>query len=223
VFYPATVFARESFLDEIAHAAKIDPVALRLRLLDPGDVLDLQVAKIERARLIAVLRLVAEKSGWQAAPSGHEGRLWGRGVAANVYSEDCYLAQVAEVSVSKDLSDIKVHRIISAVDCGLALNPLGLQGQVESAVAWGMTPVLGGQIHFRNAQAQEKSYADFKVPRMDQAPRVETYFLQGSEMPGGFGETAVPTVAPAIANAIFAATGKRVRRLPITAEKLVSS
>ncbi len=222
VFYPATVFARESFLDEIAHAAKIDPIVLRLRLLEPGDVLDLKIAKLERARLIAVLQLVADKSGWSMPPKEKEeaGRLWGRGVACNVYSDDCYLAQVAEVSVSKDLSDIKVHRIVSAVDCGLALNPLGLQGQVESAVAWGMTPVLGGQIHFKNAQAQEKSYADFKVPRMDQAPRVETHFLQGSEIPGGFGETAVPTVAPAIANAVFAATGKRVRRLPITPEKL---
>jgi isoquinoline 1-oxidoreductase beta subunit len=79
-----------------------------------------------------------------------------------------------------------------------------------------MSAAMGGKINFRNAQAQERSYADFKVLRMDQAPRVETYLLQGSEMPGGFGETAVPTVAPAIANATFAATGKRVRRLPIT-------
>jgi isoquinoline 1-oxidoreductase beta subunit len=220
VMYPSTVFARESFIDEIAHATGSDPLELRLRLLEPGDVLDLKIAKIDRARLIAVLRLAAAKSGWSSAPREEGGRLWGRGIACNVYSEDCYLAQVAEVSVSKDLNDIRVHRMISAVDCGLVLNPLGIEGQTESAIAWGMSAAMGGKINFRNAQAQERSFADFKVLRMDQAPRVETYLLQGSEMPGGFGETAVPTVAPAIANAVFAATGKRVRRLPITAEKL---
>jgi isoquinoline 1-oxidoreductase beta subunit len=220
VMYPSTVFARESFIDEIAHASKIDPLELRLRLLQPGDVLDLTIAKLERARLIAVLRLAAEKSGWPTSPREEGGRLWGRGVACNVYGEDCYLAQVAEVSVSRNLDDIRVHRIVSAVDCGLALNPLGIEGQTESAIAWGMSAALGGKINFKNAQAQERSYADFKVLRMDHAPRVETHILQGSERPGGFGETAVPPVAPAIANAIFAATGKRVRRLPITAEKL---
>ena len=223
VMYPSTVFARESFLDEIGHASKVDPIELRLRLLAPGDVLDLKSQKIDRARLIAVLRLAAEKSGWPTAQHEEGGRLWGRGVACNVYSEDCYIAQVAEVSLSKDLSDIKVHRVVSAVDCGLALNPLGIEGQTESAIAWGMSAALGGKIHFKDGQAQERSYADFKVLRMDQAPHVESHLLQGSEMPGGFGETAVPPVAPAIANAIFAATGKRVRRLPITAEKLKNS
>ena len=220
VMYPSTVFARESFLDEIAHASKIDPIELRLRLLAPGDVLDLKSQKIDRQRLIAVLKLVAAKSGWPLLSHEEGGRLWGRGVACNVYSEDCYIAQVAEVSLSKDLSDIKVHRIVSAVDCGLALNPLGIEGQTESAIAWGMSATLGGKINFKNAQAQERSYADFKVLRMDQSPLVETHILQGSEMPGGFGETAVPPVAPAIANAIFAATGRRMRRLPITVEKM---
>lgn len=223
VMYPSTVFARESFVDEIAHASKVDPLALRLRLLEPGDVLDLKIAKIDRARLIAVLRLAAAKSSWPSPLRQEAGRLWGRGVACNVYSEDCYLAQVAEVSVNRDLADIRVHRIVSAVDCGLALNPLGMEGQTESAIAWGMSAALGGKINFKNAQAQERSYADFKVLRIDQAPRVETHLLQGSDMPGGFGETAVPTVAPAIANAIFAATGRRARRLPITPEKLKST
>jgi isoquinoline 1-oxidoreductase beta subunit len=226
VMYPSTVFARESFIDEIAHASKIDPLELRLQLLQPGNVLDLQIAKVDRARLIAVLRLAAEKSNWSAPLPQAAGRTWARGIACNVYSEDCYMAQVAEVSLSKDpadikdLSDIKVHRIVSAVDCGLALNPLGIEGQTESAIAWGMSAALGGKINFKDGQAQERSFSDFKVLRIDQAPRVETYLLQGSDVPGGFGETAVPTVAPAIANAIFAATGKRVRRLPITVEKL---
>jgi isoquinoline 1-oxidoreductase beta subunit len=220
VEYPSTVFARESFLDEIAHAAKLDPIDLRLRLLAPGDILDLKTQKINRARLIAVLQLVAKKSGWATQRKEESGRLWGRGVACNVYSAECFVAQVAEVSVSKDLADIKVHRIVSAVDCGLPLNPLGIEGQTESAIAWGMSATLGGKIHFKDGQAQERSYADFKVLRMDQAPLVETHILQGADKPGGFGETAVPPVAPAIANAIFAATSKRMRRLPITPEKL---
>jgi isoquinoline 1-oxidoreductase beta subunit len=230
VMYPSTVFARESFLDEIAHAGMIDPIELRLRLLEPGDILDLKATRIDRARLIAVLKLVAVKSGWPlgshteassaAAQCQEASRLRGRGVACNVYDGSCYVAQIAEVSVSRDLVDIKVHRIISAIDCGLVLNPLGIEGQTESAVAWAMTAALGGAIHFKNGQAQERSYADFKVVRMDQAPQVDTYLLQGSDAPGGFGETAVPPVAPAIANAIFNATGRRLRRLPITIERL---
>jgi len=221
VMYPSTVFARESFLDEIAYAGKIDPLELRLRLLEPGDILDLKDHQVERARLVAVLKLVAEKSAWlQPLSSNNDGRLRGRGLACNVYDQDCYLAQVAEVSVSRDFSNLKVHRIVSAIDCGLVLNPLGVEGQTESAIAWGMTAALGGKITFRAGEAQERSYSDFKVPRMNEMPMVETYFRQGSPAPGGFGETAVPTVAPAIANAIFAATGKRVRRLPITPEKL---
>jgi isoquinoline 1-oxidoreductase beta subunit len=217
VMYPSTVFARESFLDEIAHLAKIDPLELRLQLLEPGDVLDLKDHQVERARLVAVLKLVAEKSAW-AQPFTHhndDGRLWGRGLACNVYDEDCYLAQIAEVSVARDLSNLKVHRIISAVDCGLVLNPLGAEGQTESAIAWGMTAALGGKITFKAGEVQEHNYSDFKVLRMNEAPSVETYFRQGSPAPGGFGETAVPTVAPAIANAIFAATTKRIRRLPM--------
>ena len=95
--YPSTVFARESFIDEIALASRVDPVELRLSLLQPGDVLDLKIAKIDRARLIAVLRLAAAKSGWPTLPREESGRLWGRGVACNVYSEDCYLAHIADL------------------------------------------------------------------------------------------------------------------------------
>jgi len=220
VMYPSTVFARESFVDEIAHASKVDPLGLRLLLLEPGDMLDLKIRKVSRARLQAVLRLATEKANWSTPLPAEGDRLRGRGVACNIYDEDCYLAQVAEVSVSKSFSDIRVHRIVSVVDCGLVLNPLGVEGQTESAIAWGISAALGGKINFRNGQAREVSYADFEVLRIDQAPQVETYLLQGSEMPGGFGETAVPTVAPAIANAIFSATGKRMRRLPITSGKL---
>jgi isoquinoline 1-oxidoreductase beta subunit len=221
VMYPATVFARESFLDEIAHTAKLDPLELRLRLLAP-DVLDLKIRKISRTRLQAVLKKAAQESGWGTALPQTGNRLRGHGLACNIYDEDCYLAQVAEVSIGKDFSDIRVHRIVSAVDCGLALNPLGIEAQTESAVAWGMSAALGGKINFKNSQAQERSYADFKVLRMNDAPVCETHLIQGASRPGGFGETAVPTVAPAIANAIFAATGKRLRRLPMTVEGMRS-
>jgi isoquinoline 1-oxidoreductase beta subunit len=148
---------------------------------------------VERARLVAVLKLVAEKSAWAQPFTNHrdDGRLWGCGLACNVYDEDCYLAQVAEVSVAQDLSNLKVHRIVSAVDCGLVLNPLGAEGQTESAIAWGMTAALRGKITFKAGEVQEHNYSDFKVLRMNEAPSVETYFHQGSPAPGGFGETAL--------------------------------
>ena len=146
VEYPAQVFARESFIDEMAHAAGRDPLELRLELLRPGDVLKLGDAKIDRGRLITALKLVAEKSNWHQAPATVPGRLWGRGLACNIYSDDCFMAQVAEVSVGKAASDIRIHRIVCALDCGRVINPLGLEGQNESGVTWGLTATLHGRI-----------------------------------------------------------------------------
>ena len=220
VEYPGQVFARESFIDEMAHAAGRDPLELRLELLQPGDVLKLGDAKVDRGRLIGALRLVAEKSNWHQAPVTMPDRLWGRGVACNIYSDDCFMAQVAEVSVGKSAGDIRVHRIVCALDCGRVINPLGLEGQTESGVTWGLTATLRGRIDFRNGTAVQENYVDYEVIRMHEAPVIETHILPSELSPGGFGETAVPPVAPAVANAIFAATGKRVRRLPITSKKL---
>lgn len=220
VEYPAQVFARESFVDEMAHAAGRDPLELRLELLRPGDVLKLGDAKIDRGRLITALKLVAEKSNWHQAPATVSGRLWGRGLACNIYSDDCFMAQVAEVSVGKAASDIRVHRIVCALDCGRVINPLGLEGQNESGVTWGLTATLHGRIDFRNGTAVQENYGDYEVIRMHEAPVIETHIVPSELPPGGFGETAVPPVAPAVASAIFAATGKRIRRLPITSEKL---
>lgn len=220
VEYPAQVFARESFIDEMAHAAGRDPLELRLELLRPGDVLKLGDAKIDRGRLITALKLVAEKSNWHQAPATVPGRLWGRGLACNIYSDDCFMAQVAEVSVGKAASDIRVHRIVCALDCGRVINPLGLEGQNESGVTWGLTATLHGRIDFRNGTAVQENYGDYEVIRMHEAPVIETHIVPSELPPGGFGETAVPPVAPAVASAIFAATGKRIRRLPITSEKL---
>ena len=220
VEYPAQVFARESFIDEMAHAAGRDPLELRLELLQPGDVLKLGDAKIDRGRLISALKVVAEKSNWKQAPATMPGRLWGRGVACNIYSDDCFMAQVAEVSVGKSAGDIRVHRMVCALDCGRVINPLGLEGQNESGVTWGLTATLHGRIDFRNGTAVQENYGDYEVIRMHEAPSIETHIISSELPPGGFGETAVPPVAPAVANAIFAATGKRIRRLPITSEKL---
>jgi len=222
VMYPAQVFARESFIDEMAHAAGRDPLALRLELLKPGDIKAIGDQKINRARLIKVLQMAAEKSEWSKPLVSGKGRAWGRGIACNVYSEDCYIAQVAEVSVGigNDVQDIRVHRVVCAVDCGQVINPAGLDGQAESGITWGLSAALHGRIDFKNGSAVQSNYRDFRVLRINEAPLVETYIVPSPEPPGGFGETAVPPVIPAVANAVFAATGKRVRHLPITPEKL---
>jgi len=223
VMYPARVFARESFLDEMAAKANQDPLAFRLRLLAPGDVLKIGGQKIDRSRLIRVLQVAAEKSDWSRPISQSGDRLWGRGIACNVYDADCFIAQVAEVSVGKTSHDIRVHRIVCVVDCGLVINPQGLDGQAESGITWGLSATLHGGIDFRNGGALQTSYADFRVISIDEAPAIETHIVDSGHPPAGFGETAVPPVAPAVANAIFAATGKRMRQLPITPEKLKSA
>lgn len=220
VMYPARVFARESFVDEMAVTAGVDPLDFRLLLLAPGDLLKVGSQKIDRGRLIKVLQLAAEKSNWKIPLSGSADRFWGRGIACNVYDQDCFIAQVAEVSVGKQSHDIKVHRVTCAVDCGLVINPRGLDGQAESGITWGLSATLHGGIDFKNGAAVQSSYSDFRVIGIDEAPVIETHIVASERPPGGFGETAVPPVAPAVANAIFAATGKRVRRLPITSDKI---
>ncbi len=220
VMYPARVFARESFVDEMAFAVSKDPVEFRLQLLAPGNILKVGSQKIDRSRLIKVLQVASDRSNWKQ-PLSHTGdRLWGRGIACNVYDQDCFIAQVAEVSIGRQSHDIKVHRIVCAVDCGLVINPRGLEGQAESGITWGLSATLHGGIDFRNGGAVQTGYTDFTVIGIDEAPAIETYIVASDHSPGGFGETAVPPVAPAVANAIFAATGKRMRQLPITGEKL---
>jgi isoquinoline 1-oxidoreductase beta subunit len=206
----------------VAHAAGRDPFELRIDLLQPGDVLELGSQQIDRGRMIRVLETAREKCGWKKPFAGarKEGRLWGRGLALNIYHAGSYMAQVAEVSVAPDLSDIRVHRMYCVFDCGLPINPAGLEGQVESGITWGLSATLHGKVDFRKGQAQQSSYSDFRVMHMEEMPVVETHIVASTARPGGFGEHPVPPVAPAVANAIFAATGKRMRRLPITAESL---
>jgi isoquinoline 1-oxidoreductase beta subunit len=126
----------------------------------------------------------------------------------------------AEVSLARDGSDVRVERITTVIDCGRALNPLGLEGQTESAITWGLSATLLGKTDFADGAAVQSTYADFRVLRMDQMPELETVILDSGAPPSGYGEHPVPLVAPAVANAVFAASGKRVRRLPITPEAI---
>jgi len=216
VDYPATVFARESFVDELAFAAGKDPLAFRLDLLEPRDTITIGDSTINRARLARSLEVAAEKADWTRPLSqGPESRRWGRGVACNTYFGESYVAQVAEISVDNG-GHVRVHRVVCAIDCGLVLNPLGLEGQAESAITWGLSATLKGHITFRNGGAEQNTYADFPVMRMNEMPLMEFHAIGSSEAPSGFGEHCVPPIMPAVANAVFAATGKRIRKLPIT-------
>lgn len=218
VGYPSTVWGRESFLDELAALAGEDPLAFRLKLLG-GGVREVGPYRIDRDRLARVHREAAARAGWGSPPPA-DGRLHGLGLAANVYHANSYVAQVAHVSLATDLSDLRVHRVVCAVDCGLVLNPEGLRGQAESGVTWGLSAALKGAVTFARGAAVQRGFADYGVMRMRGMPAVEVHLLPGDARPGGFGEHAVPMVAPAVANAVFAACGARVRTLPITTEAI---
>lgn len=212
VMYPARVFARESFLDEVALSLNRDPIDLRLELLRPGGIAKIGSQQINRDRMARVLEEVRDRSGWNKPLPPHSGR----GVAVNIYAGDSYIAQVAEVSVAPDSSSFHVDRIVCVVDCGLPLNPAGIEGQVESGIAWGLSAALRGKINFREGRVAESGYHDFRVIRMNEMPRIETHILPSTAAFGGFGEHPVPPVAPAVANALFRAAGKRLRRLPLS-------
>jgi isoquinoline 1-oxidoreductase beta subunit len=221
VYYPPNVFARESFLDEVAVRLGKDPLALRLELLRGEPTLSLVGGrwKIDRRRLSAVLELAAQRSAWSSPVAPVPGRRVGRGIACNVYHGRTLLAHVAEISVGPQ-GDARVHRIVTAADCGRVVNRLGLIGQVESGVAWGLSYALKGEITIRDGSIVQTSYRDFPVLGLSDMPAVEVHTIDGGNAPSGFGEQPVPPVAPAVTNAIFAATGRRVRRLPIRPEDL---
>jgi isoquinoline 1-oxidoreductase subunit beta len=196
------VFVVESFVDELAAAAKQDPVAYRRALL----------GKSPRAK--AVLDLAAEKSGWgQPLPKGV-----GRGVSLQ-FVFGSYLAQVAEVEVSKD-GNVRVRRVVCAMDCGTVVNPDTVQAQLMSGVTFGATAALYGEITLKNGRVEQTNFDTYQMIRMNEAPEIEVHVVKSAEPPGGMGETGTSGVVPAIANAIYAATGKRLRKMPVDANAL---
>jgi isoquinoline 1-oxidoreductase subunit beta len=191
------VFVTECFMDELAAAAKQDAVAYRLALLD----------KTPRAK--AALALAAEKAGWgQPLP-----KRVGRGVSLQ-FVFGTYMAHVAEVEVAKD-GAVRVRRVVCAVDCGTVVNPDTVQAQIQSAVIFGITAALYGEVTLKNGRVEQTNFDTYQMLRMNEAPAIEVYIVQNFEPPGGIGECGTSAIVPAVANAIFAATGKRLRKMPI--------
>jgi len=190
-----TAFVMESFVDEMAHATGADPLAYRRRLL-----------KGEPRRL-AVLNLAAEKAGWGGPlPSGHA-----LGLAVHE-SFGSFVAEVAEVSVVDNA--VRVHRVVAAIDCGVCINPAGVAAQIESGVVFGLTAALYGKMTCKDGRVEQSNFNRYALLRLREMPRVEVHIVESGEKSGGAGEPGTPPIAPAVANAVFAATGKRLRRLP---------
>jgi len=198
-------FFVESFVDELAHEAKRDPLEYRRALLQ------------EKPRHLATLNLAAENSGWgKPLPSGR-----GRGIAIF----ECFgtvVAHVAEVEVS-DEGVVKVRRFTSAADCGMAVNPDGFRAQVESAVIFGLSAALYGEITIEHGAVAQQNFTDYEVVRLAETPEIDVHIHESNAPLGGAGEPGIPPVAPAVTNAIFAATGVRVRELPVKNHALVTS
>jgi len=205
-------FALSSFFDEAAHAAGRDPLEFLLATFGSARKISLRNNEtFDVGRRRAVVELAAEKSGWHKALA--RGR--GRGIAAS-FGWGSYVAHVAEITCHAKTGAIRIDRVVCAVDCGTAINPLGIEAQMEGAINFGLAATLKSAITVEGGRIQQSNFHDYEVLRMSDAPPiVEVYIVPSTEPPGGCGEPGVPSVAPAVGNAIFAATGKRVRRLPI--------
>jgi isoquinoline 1-oxidoreductase subunit beta len=200
VSHAPNCFAVESSIDEIAIASSRNPLDFRLELL------------AGKPRHTRVLKLIAERSGWGHPPRGrYQGIAFMEGYTSHI-------AQVAEVSIEG--GRIKVHKITCVIDCGQTVNPRIVEAQLQSGIIYGLSAALWGAITLENGRVQQQNFHDYRVLRVHETPEIDVHIIPSDAPPGGVGETGVPPVAPAICNAIFAATGKRLRSLPISAHAL---
>jgi isoquinoline 1-oxidoreductase subunit beta len=199
-------FVTECFVDELAHAAGKDPLEFRLGLLK------------ESKGAQRVLKVAAEKAGWgKPLPKGR-----GRGIAQHhCFGTD--VAAVAEVSVNEKDGQVKVNRVVVAVDCGLAVNPLNVEGQIQGGVINALSTALKEEVRFANGGVKSSNFEDYDVLRMSEVPDIEVHLVKGNDKMGGIGEPGVPPTAPAVANAFFSATGVRIRRIPLTSKVVLEA
>ncbi|MET3118090.1 isoquinoline 1-oxidoreductase beta subunit [Undibacterium sp. GrIS 1.8] len=205
VSHALNAFPNESFVDEMAKAAGKDPYAFRMSLLD------------KQPRFANILKQAATKAGWgKPLPAGHK-----LGIAL-MEGYDTYMAQIAEISVNK-AHEIKVHKVTVVADLGHMVNPDTVEAQIQSSIAFGLTAALYGDITLENGRVQQTNFHNYPVLRMYEMPKINVTLVQSTEKPGGIGEPATALIGPAVANALFAATGKRLRSLPLTPEKIAAA
>ncbi|TWB15360.1 xanthine dehydrogenase family protein molybdopterin-binding subunit [Nitrospirillum bahiense] len=196
-----TVFSVESFIDRLARETKSDPLEYRRALLSANP------------RALQVLNTAAERAGWATPLPAEAGGRVGRGICLqSVFGS--YLATIAEVAVRDD-GDVRVRRLVTAVDCGMVVNPDGVISQIQGGMVFGLSAALHGQITFEKGRVQQSNFHDYRVVRIDEMPAVEVHLVPSTEAPGGIGEPGTTTVQPAVANAIYAATGVQLTRMPI--------
>ena len=201
VFHSQNAFANECFIDELAHKSDIDPIQLRLSHLK------------NNIRSIKVIQKVADESNWGSSlPKDHF-----QGFAYH-YSFGTHVAQVAELSIVDN--QVKVHKVFCSVDCGQTVNPMTIRAQIQGSIIFGMGATLNSEMTVKNGRVNESNFDDYPVVRFDESPQIKVFILKNNEKPGGVGEPGLPPIAPAIANAVFAASGKRIRKLPILSKDL---
>jgi len=201
VSHALNCFTIESFMDELAAEARLDPVDFRRSLLG------------KQPRWLSVLEAAAGKANWGRPPQGRF-----QGVAL-MSGYDTYMAQVAEISLDGD--KLKVHRVVCVVDCGQMVNPGIVQAQAEGSIVFGLTAALFGEINIVGGKVQEQNFDTYRLLRINEVPSIEVHLMESTEKPGGMGEPAVALIAPAVCNAIYAATKKRLRKLPIAKQGFV--